>query len=188
VLDACAAPGGKTCHLLEHEPQLSSVTAVDLEPGRLERVQENLSRLKLSANCIAADITDLDAWWNGELFDRILCDVPCSATGVIRRHPDINYLRLATDITALAELQKLILQKLWPTLKPGGILLYATCSILPAENADVIAAFCESEPSCKHIPLSLSAGTAQTFGTQLFPQHQGHDGFFYAKLQKSTDA
>lgn len=184
VLDACAAPGGKTCHILETEPLLASVIAVDLEPKRLARVSENLARLQLNAQCVAADITDVDAWWNGELFDRILCDVPCSATGVIRRHPDIKFLRLATDIEQLHLLQLSILQKLWPTLKPGGILLYATCSILPRENVDVIEAFCKDEPNCQHIPLALHCGIQQSFGTQLFPQSQGHDGFYYAKLQK----
>ena len=121
VLDACAAPGGKTAHMLEREPSLS-VVAVDSEVNRLKRVEENFQRLQLSAELHCSDITQLDNWWDGQQFDRILLDAPCSATGVIRRHPDIKWLRRKTDIPALTELQQSMLQLLWKTLKPGGIL------------------------------------------------------------------
>ena len=141
VLDACAAPGGKTCHLLEAEPGLSEVLAVDLEAKRLARVRENLERLGLDATLIAADGRDTAAWWDGKPFQRILLDAPCSATGVIRRHPDIKLTRKADDIPALATLQGELLDALWPTLEVGGILLYATCSTLPTENTEVIEAF-----------------------------------------------
>jgi len=140
VLDACAAPGGKTCHLLEVEPTLAEVVAVDLEAKRLARVRENLDRLQLDATLIAADGRDTGAWWDGQPFQRILLDAPCSATGVIRRHPDIKLTRKPEDIPALAHLQGELLDALWPTLAPGGILLYATCSVLPTENSETIAA------------------------------------------------
>lgn len=188
VLDACAAPGGKTCHILESEPQLATLTAVDQDAGRLVRVKENLDRLQLQAHCIAADILDTSRWWDGVPFDRILCDVPCSATGVIRRHPDIKYLRLETDIPVLQSLQLQILQSLWQTLKPGGILLYATCSILPDENVAVIRRFLQLESSCETLPITLNCGIEQEYGRQLFPQTAAHDGFYYAKLKKRDDS
>ena len=141
VLDACCAPGGKTCHLLEAEPKLAHVLGVDLEAKRLVRVRENLVRLGLEAELIAADGRDLASWWDGKPFQRILLDAPCSATGVIRRHPDIKLTRQASDITALATLQGELLDALWTTLEVGGILLYATCSVLPEENSDNIGAF-----------------------------------------------
>jgi 16S rRNA (cytosine967-C5)-methyltransferase len=187
VLDACAAPGGKTCHLLETEPQLAQLLAVDIEPGRLLRVQENLQRLHLHADCMAADIAQPAQWWDGQVFDRILCDVPCSATGVIRRHPDIKYLRRAEDIAALSEVQFNIVNALWPTLKPGGFLLYATCSILPQENEHVIARFLASHNDAQEQTLALDCGLAVSHGRQLFPQIQGHDGFYYALLKKSAE-
>lgn len=188
VLDACAAPGGKTCHILESEPQLAGVTAVDMDPQRLGRVTENLQRLGLAAQCIAADITATDHWWDGQQFDRILADVPCSATGVIRRHPDIKWLRQADDIPQLAALQLQMLKTLWDCLKPGGILLYATCSVLTQENSKVIKAFLDQESTAEHLAMDRDFGDSAIqcdFGVQLLPQANGHDGFYYAKLQKT---
>jgi len=188
VLDACAAPGGKTCHLLEVQPQLSEVIALDLEPSRLARVQENLERLQLKATLIAADGRDVATWWDGKPFQRILLDAPCSATGVIRRHPDIKLTRQADDITALAQLQGELLDALWPTLEVGGVLLYATCSVLPQENSDNIAAFLQRTPGARELDIAGTFGLKQAHGRQLLPQADGHDGFYYAKLIKIAAA
>ena len=184
VLDACAAPGGKTGHILEAEPQLAEVTALDLEERRLVRVQENLTRLKKTAKLVCADASDLKAWWDGQTFDRILLDAPCSATGVIRRHPDIKLLRKPGDIAKLATLQLSLLQALWQTLAPGGRLVYATCSVLPTENSQVIEAFLADQEDAQHSQIEADWGIAQTFGRQLLPQIKGHDGFYYACLNK----
>lgn len=184
VLDACAAPGGKTCHLLETEPGLQDVIALDLEPSRLARVEENLARLQLQATLVAADGRDVAAWWDGKPFQRILLDAPCSASGVIRRHPDIKLTRQAEDITALATLQGELLDALWPTLEVGGVLLYATCSVLPQENRDNIAAFLQRTPGARELDITGSFGLKQVHGRQLLPQADGHDGFYYAKLIK----
>nr|WP_286944700.1 16S rRNA (cytosine(967)-C(5))-methyltransferase RsmB [Pseudomonas sp. UBA6718] len=188
VLDACAAPGGKTCHLLEVQPQLSEVIALDLEPSRLARVQENLERLQLKATLIAADGRDVTSWWDGKPFQRILLDAPCSATGVIRRHPDIKLTRQADDIAALAQLQGELLDALWPTLEVGGVLLYATCSVLPQENSDNIAAFLQRTPGARELDIAGTFGLKQAHGRQLLPQADGHDGFYYAKLIKIAAA
>jgi 16S rRNA (cytosine967-C5)-methyltransferase len=188
VLDACAAPGGKTCHLLEAEPGLAGVVAVDLEEKRLVRVRENLKRLGLHAELFAADGRDLAAWWDGQLFQRILLDAPCSATGVIRRHPDIKLTRQAEDIPALATLQGELLDSLWQTLDVGGILLYATCSVMPAENSDNIAAFLARTPGARELDIAGTFGHKTAHGRQLFPQVDGHDGFYYAKLMKIAAA
>ena len=184
VLDACAAPGGKTCHLLEVEPGLSEVVAVDLEAKRLARVRENLDRLHLEATLIAADGRDTGAWWDGRPFQRILLDAPCSATGVIRRHPDIKLTRKPEDIPALAQLQGELLDALWPTLAPGGILLYATCSVLPMENSETIAAFLARTTDAQEVAIAGEFGLQPAHGRQLLPQLDGHDGFYYAKLFK----
>ncbi|WFS18783.1 16S rRNA (cytosine(967)-C(5))-methyltransferase RsmB [Pseudomonas sp. 905_Psudmo1] len=186
VLDACAAPGGKTCHLLEVEPGLSEVVAVDLEAKRLARVRENLDRLHLEATLIAADGRDTGAWWDGRPFQRILLDAPCSATGVIRRHPDIKLTRKPEDIPALAQLQGELLDALWPTLAPGGILLYATCSVLPTENSETIAAFLARTPDAQEVAIAGEFGLQPAHGRQLLPQLDGHDGFYYAKLIKTA--
>lgn len=188
VLDACAAPGGKTCHLLEAEPALSEVVAVDLEAKRLLRVRENLDRLQLDATLIAADGRDTAAWWDGKLFQRILLDAPCSATGVIRRHPDIKLTRQPDDIPALAKLQGELLDALWPTLAVGGILLYATCSTLPTENTEVIEAFLARTPGARELDIIGPFGLKQPHGRQLLAQQDGHDGFYYAKLIKIAAA
>ncbi|MBH3341354.1 16S rRNA (cytosine(967)-C(5))-methyltransferase RsmB [Pseudomonas mendocina] len=186
VLDACAAPGGKTCHLLEVEPGLSEVVAVDLEAKRLARVRENLERLQLEATLIAADGRDTTAWWDGQPFQRILLDAPCSATGVIRRHPDIKLTRKPEDIPPLAQLQGELLDALWPTLAPGGILLYATCSVLPTENSETIAAFLARTPDAREVAITGEFGLQTAHGRQLLPQLDGHDGFYYAKLIKTA--
>lgn len=184
VLDACCAPGGKTCHILEVEKGLAGVVAVDLEAKRLVRVRENLARLGLSAELIAADGRDTAAWWDGKPFQRILLDAPCSATGVIRRHPDIKLTRQPDDIAALAVLQGELLDALWPTLEVGGILLYATCSTLPTENTEVIQAFLARTSGARELDLATTAGIKQPHGRQLLAQEGGHDGFYYAKLIK----
>lgn len=188
VLDACCAPGGKTCHILEVEKDLAQVVAVDLEAKRLVRVRENLARLGLSAELIAADGRDTATWWDGKAFQRILLDAPCSATGVIRRHPDIKLTRQADDIAALAALQGELLDALWPTLEVGGILLYATCSTLPTENTEVIEAFLARTSGARELDLATAAGIKQPHGRQLLAQEGGHDGFYYAKLIKIAAA
>ncbi len=206
ILDACAAPGGKTCHILESASDLN-VTAIDLEEKRLVRVNENLERLQLEAKTIACDANDLENWWDGKLFDRILLDAPCAAIGVIRRHPDIKQLRRKEDIEQLAEVQLGLLKTLWSILKPGGRLVYATCSIMPNENAAVIDAFIQAQNDA-HQDVEVyslqdrSWGIDSGQGRQLFPQlakelesgslnpeagtKQGHDGFYYAVLEKKA--
>lgn len=181
VLDACAAPGGKTCHMLETEPGIT-LTAIDNNEKRSQRITENLQRLQLTASVIVADASEPTTWQEDNTFDRILCDAPCSATGVIRRHPDIKLLRRASDIAALQQTQLKLLNALWPLLNSGGLLLYTTCSILPAENDAVIAAFCEQHTNAKLIPINTDWGIATEHGRQLLPGKT--DGFFYAKLAK----
>lgn len=188
VLDACCAPGGKTCHILEVEKDLAGVVAVDLEAKRLVRVRENLARLGLSAELIAADGRDTTTWWDGKPFQRILLDAQCSATGVIRRHPDIKLTRQPDDIAALAVLQGELLDAMWPTLEVGGILLYATCSTLPTENTEVIQAFLARTSGARELDLATAAGIKQPHGRQLLAQEGGHDGFYYAKLIKIAAA
>jgi 16S rRNA (cytosine967-C5)-methyltransferase len=183
VLDACAAPGGKTCHMLESQPQLASMTALDCDGGRLQKVQENLTRLELAAKLVTADAGDVDAWWDGEQFDRILLDAPCSATGVIRRHPDIKWLRRAEDIAQLATLQQKILNNLWPILKPGGTLLYATCSVLPQENKQQIIDFLSRTVDAELAPIN-EFDTQEDPGWQLLPGENNMDGFYYCRLVK----
>ncbi|MFQ3175873.1 MAG: 16S rRNA (cytosine967-C5)-methyltransferase [Psychromonas sp.] len=188
VLDACSAPGGKTLHVLELQENIKQMVAVDADAQRLIRVQENLDRLKLKATVIHGDASQPDTWWHGELFDRILCDAPCSATGVIRRHPDIRWLRRDSDIAGLVTLQKQILHALWDKLKPGGVLLYATCSILPDENDLQIQEFLESKHDASLIPIVVQdnlQNNIQNKGRQILPNESAMDGFYYAKLQKS---
>lgn len=184
VLDACAAPGGKTGHIREVTPELKEIVAIDLEARRLERVKENLLRLQQSATLICGDAGNTADWWDGQLFDRILLDAPCSATGVIRRHPDIKILRKATDIKQLANIQLQLLINLWPLLKPGGRMLYATCSVLPQENTHVIEQFLTAHDDAQHEIIDAVWGIQQTCGRQLLPQINGHDGFYYASLIK----
>ncbi|MBB3232442.1 16S rRNA (cytosine(967)-C(5))-methyltransferase RsmB [Halomonas stenophila] len=182
VLDACCAPGGKTAHLLElFDIELQ---AIDSDDARLARVEDTLSRLGLSASLAHGDATQRD-WWDGTPYDAILLDAPCSGSGVIRRHPDIKRLRRPSDIPRLAELQARLLDNLWPLLSPGGTLLYATCSVLPEENADQVQAFLERTPDAEvTTPTGLAWGRPAGAGRQLLPSLDSHDGFFYARLRK----
>ena len=187
ILDACAAPGGKTTHILELASQ-SNVIALDVEVHRLKRVEENLERLNQQAIVVCGDAAKPDKWLaeigkSEVVFDKILLDAPCSATGVIRRHPDIKWLRQETDIAQLAELQKKILHALWAKLKPNGILLYATCSVLPEENHDQIQGFLNEQADAELLPLPFSDDNSAV-GFQFIPQASGGDGFYYAKLCK----
>lgn len=171
VLDACAAPGGKTCHLLERA-QLN-LTAVDNDANRLQRVQSNLTRLGLSARCLTGDASRPKAWWDGQMFDRVLADVPCSASGVARRHPDIKWTRRPTDIPSLGRQQGALADALWALVAPGGKMLYATCSIFPTENRRQIDAFLT-----RHVNAELERDI------QLLPD-ENHDGFYYALIRKT---
>lgn len=184
VLDACAAPGGKTGHILESEPQLAACLAIDIEAKRLQKITDNLQRLQLQARCVQADILHPEIWWDGIAFDRILLDAPCSATGVIRRHPDIKILRNAEAIETIVPLQKAMLETLWPLLAPGGLLVYATCSILPAENAEQIRLFTENQPDCRLKMIDKPWGIWTGFGRQILPGDNQMDGFFYSVLEK----
>jgi 16S rRNA (cytosine967-C5)-methyltransferase len=185
VLDACCAPGGKTAHLLELFD--IELLALDSDDGRLALVEETLARLGLSATLVHADATQRD-WWDGTPFDAILLDAPCSGTGVIRRHPDIKRLRRPSDIPRLAELQKRLLDNLWPLLRPGGTLLYATCSVLPEENTDRIKAFLAATPDAEDTtPRDVGWGRPAAPGRQMLPVPDSHDGFFYARLRKRSD-
>ena len=186
VLDACCAPGGKTCHILETQPDLSRVVAVELESRRIQRVEENLARLGLQAELKIADACELESWWDNQGFDRILLDAPCSATGVIRRHPDIKLLRKPTDIVKLAEIQLQLLRSLWQTLNDGGILLYATCSVLGEENDQVIEKFLAETPEASVHEIDGSWGIKTDYGRQLFPTINGNDGFYYSRLGKKA--
>lgn len=182
VLDACSAPGGKTGHLLESAN--IEMTALDVDEKRLVRVQENLDRIQQQANLKAADAADLDSWWDGELFDAILLDAPCSGTGVIRRHPDIKLLRKSADIKPLSVIQYRLLEQLWTTLKPGGRMLYATCSILPDENSEQITRFLAEHQDAELVSVHIMGDVETEVGVQLLPQAQDHDGFFYALMTK----
>ena len=183
ILDACCAPGGKTCHLLELNPEVT-VDALDADENRLVRVGENLERLKLHARVMCGDATDPGSWWDGKQYDHILLDAPCSATGVIRRHPDIKLLRKADDITSLAELQGQIIRAIWSLLKPGGTLLYATCSIMPQENHLQVEQFLMDTSNAKLLTIPGDWGYDTGFGKQLLPG--SGDGFFYSLITKQS--
>lgn len=185
ILDACAAPGGKTAHMLESQPDIKQLVAIDIEQHRLELIAENLQRLGLAAKLICANAAEPDAWWDGQPFDRILLDAPCSATGVIRRHPDIKLLRRADDIPALQAIQHKLLQQLWPLLKQGGMLLYATCSVLPEENHQQIQRFLTEQTDAKLQPIEADWGRTTPAGRQILPGEDNMDGFFYAMLYKT---
>jgi len=179
VLDACAAPGGKTGHILELAD--CALTALDSDPARLPRIRDNLARLGLAARVVCADCLAPETWSDGGLFERILLDAPCTASGVVKRHPDIKWLRRESDIAALAAIQARMLDVLWQLLAPGGKLLYATCSVFPEENARVIESFLARCEGARRLPL---AGLEQG---QLFPDAR-HDGFFYALLERNDDS
>lgn len=184
VLDACCAPGGKTCHILESEPKLAECVAIDLDIRRLKRVSENLARMNLKATLLQGDGLKPETWWDGKLFDRILLDAPCSATGVIRRHPDIKLLRNEAEISQVAELQSALLQQLWPLLARGGLMLYATCSVMSEENEQQLAAFITSHPDCQFVSGERPWGRATGHGWQILPGEFNGDGFFYSLLRK----
>lgn len=184
VLDACAAPGGKTAHILELEPQILALTALDQDEKRLEKISENLTWLGLCAKTIAGDATQPASWWDGNLYDRILLDAPCSATGVIRRHPDIKLLRHAEDIQQLAKTQLKMLHALWPLLKPNGLLVYSTCSVFPQENQQVLATFLQTHADAHEYKIVAGWGHAMNIGRQIFPGENNMDGFYYVRLQK----
>lgn len=183
VLDACAAPGGKACHILEQQPALAELTAMDISQQRLQRVIENGKRLGLAMTTVTADASQLQESISMKQFDAILADVPCSATGVIRRNPDVKILRQAGDIASFGAQQLAILKGLWPALRPGGRLLYVTCSLLKAENDNIIAAFTDHKESIIH-SLSLGQGLPTQFGWQTLPHPSGGDGLFFSLLEK----
>jgi 16S rRNA (cytosine967-C5)-methyltransferase len=183
VLDLCAAPGGKTAHLLESTPA-AEVVAVDVDEARLARLRANLQRLGLRASVVCADATEPSAWWDGKPIDRILLDAPCSASGVVRRHPDIKLRRQPQDLAALTATQARMLERVWPLLKPGGKLLYVTCSVLPVENEQTVEHFLATQADAEAIPLALAAGVARGPGRQLLPDGDRTDGFYYAGFTK----
>lgn len=184
VLDACAAPGGKTCAILESCGELDEVVAIDESADRLPKVQENLERLDLVATLKQADAADIDQWWDQKPFDRILLDVPCSATGVIRRHPDIKLLRRESDIVPLASIQLGLLNAMWQVLAPGGRLVYATCSVFPQENHRIIRRFLKQQDEAALVEPDVLWGRDMETGRQMLPAPESHDGFFYAVLEK----
>jgi 16S rRNA (cytosine967-C5)-methyltransferase len=189
VLDACAAPGGKTALIMEREPQLSKVVAVDIDPLRLARVRENLSRGNLRAELISGDAGAPAPWWDGVPFDRVLLDAPCSALGVIRRHPDIRLRKSPSDIDKLPQVQARLLNSAWTMLAPGGRLVYVTCTVTRSENRDLVAAFLRSTPDAISLPAEVwegwpNFGEADEFGRQILPGEAGADGFYYAALTK----
>jgi 16S rRNA (cytosine967-C5)-methyltransferase len=189
VLDACAAPGGKTALMAEREANLTQLVAVDVDPERLARVRENLLRGHLSALLVGGDAGEPAPWWDGVPFDRILLDAPCSALGVIRRHPDIRLRKSPSDIDKLPQLQRRLLHSAWHMLAPGGRLVYATCTVTRSENRDLIAAFLHSTPDARTLPAEAwegwpGFGEADECGRQILPGEAGADGFYYAALTK----
>ncbi len=186
VLDTCSAPGSKSTHIIECEPSVR-LTAVDNQANRLPLIKQNIERLGLPhdhLHMVLADVCHTDQWWQGEKFDRILVDAPCSATGVIRRHPDIKWLRKDEDIDQLVQQQARILDKVWELLKPGGLLVYTTCSILPDENQQQVKRFLNQHKDAKLESFELPIGSAAEPGWQVLPSAGGSDGFYYCKLRK----
>ena len=185
VLDACAAPGGKTCHILESECALTSLLALDRASGRVNKIKDNLTRLHLEATTLCADVNSLSTWWDGKKFDRILLDAPCSATGVVRRHPDIKLLRTPENVLSLQKNQQELLNSLWPCLKKGGLLLYTTCSLLRQENEFIIDEFLQCTDNAKYEGVAADWGVECRYGRQLLTgANDGPDGFFYSLLRK----
>jgi len=185
VLDACAAPGGKSSHILESQPKIKSLTVIEKDPNRAKKLSETLMRLGLSAITKVSDIIDIEHWWDKELFDRILLDAPCSATGVIRRHPDIKMLRTVGEVNAISTLQMQLLETLWKTLKPEGLLVYVTCSILKQENSGLIKQFADNNNDCVLKPINVEWGKDTGYGKQILPGEENMDGFFYTCLEKT---
>jgi 16S rRNA (cytosine967-C5)-methyltransferase len=188
VLDACAAPGGKTAHLLELLTPADDVLALDVDATRCARIHDNLQRLGLHAQVQTADAAEVDGWWDGQLFDAILLDAPCTASGIVRRHPDARWLRRESDIAQLATIQQQLLQRLWPLLAPGGRLLYCTCSVFRAEGDDQIETFVTYNTDARELPcwrhlVPQNEATPQALADNL---PGDHDGFYYALLQKTA--
>ncbi len=188
VLDACAAPGGKATHLLEYCPGIAELVALDVAAERLQRVAENMQRLSLAATLITGDLLEPDKWWDGRLFDAILLDAPCSATGVIRRHPDIRYLRQSDDIEPFTARQLLMLRTVWPMLRPGGRLLYSTCSVLRAENDGTVGRFLAETDSASIVDIRPASPQEPTVagdhGVYWLPGRMDNDGFYYALMRR----
>ena len=188
LLDLCAAPGGKTCHILETAESIKSLLAVESDALRMPRVEENIQRLKLDEQIkpelIVADAREYRQWWHGEYFDRVLIDAPCSASGVIRRHPDIKTLRRATDIEPLVKLQAEILLSAWQMLAVGGEMLYVTCSIFKDENQNQMRQFLTQHKEAVELPIDAIWGKPCDHGRQLFPGEHGADGFYFCRINK----
>ena len=184
VLDACAAPGGKSSHILESQPRLKSLTVIEKDPNRAKRLSDTLMRLDLHAITKVADINDIDDWWDKGFFDRILLDAPCSATGVIRRHPDIKILRTPEEVKTIRTLQMQLLETLWKTLKQKGLLVYVTCSVLKQENSELIKQFIENNKDCILKPIDAEWGKDTGYGKQILTGQNNMDGFFYTCLEK----
>jgi 16S rRNA (cytosine967-C5)-methyltransferase len=186
VLDVCAAPGGKTLHILESRSDLGEVVALDISAERLGKIDENLARAGVVATVLCGDALEPADWWDGRPFDRILLDSPCSATGVIRRHPDIKLLRQPEDIPRLVDLQRRILNSVWPLLAEGGVMVYATCSLLKEENETQISAFLHRHPDAGELVIEAGWGHPRQHGRQILSGDDGMDGFYYARLVKSS--
>ena len=182
VLDACAAPGGKACHLLERAD--IDLTALEVDATRVERIRQNLMRLRLNAKLVIGDAGAPKSWWKGQLFDRILIDAPCSATGVLRRRPDVRLHRRESDVAAMHAQQRRILSALWPLLAPGGRLVYITCSVLRAENEAIVGELLGARPDAQPVAFALPVGRAASVGWQILPGDGDLDGMYYAVLQK----
>lgn len=187
VLDACAAPGGKTCHMLEQEPQLQELVAIDIQAERLEKISQNLDRLSLNARTLLANTVETDKWWDGQFFDRILLDVPCTASGVIRRHPDIKFLRKPEEAVQINSLQDNLLASVWPLLASGGKLVYTTCSVLKRENDDIVSRFLNQFENAALDKIEADWGYETGFGRQILPGQDNLDGFYFTRLVKQPD-
>ena len=185
ILDACSAPGGKLTHILERYPQAGDVVAIDVSAERAAKIRDNLQRLDLSADVRVADAGDLAGWWDGTPFDVVLLDAPCSGSGVIRRHPDIKHLRRPEDLKRLASVQARLLDRLWQTVAPGGVLLYVTCSLFPEENEDQVERFLASHTDAVSRQISAPSGRYGRYGLQTLPGVHNVDGFYYALVQKN---
>jgi len=186
VLDACAAPGGKTAHIHEHTPELDELIAVELNDERITLLHNTINRLNLRVTAVQADVCATNDWWNGNPFDRILLDAPCSATGVIRRHPDIKYLRSPDQLALFVQTQSRMLEILWPLLKPGGRLVYCTCSILKEEGDDQIEKFVNTYDDTIVEPINAGWGMKSLYGRYTIPGHEETDGFYYAVVTKTV--
>ncbi len=184
VLDACAAPGGKTAHMREQEPDLAKLVAVDIDPVRLGLLRDNLERLGLRADCVVGDATNVQPWWDGQDFDRILVDAPCSGSGIIRRHPDIKHNRRADDVERILKIQARLLDNLWPLLDVNGIMMYVTCSVFPQENQNQIQAFLKRHPEAEVGGLPIPIGVDCGVGRQTLPGIHDMDGFFFSVLKR----